>query len=1207
MAVFAAQRILLRPIVACSLRHSLETIVLCFLLASVCYFSLVHLGSPSAAKTTDIHFNLLATTLQLNKPSVSDDSANPFSPLPSPSHHTSVLYSSKIRVTVYNGSITDGVDATSIAGKFIDGKGDLDASISSSADSLLLKQVVISEPKPHQHPASASPPIPAGVLTQTVLATALHFQQAVANLVVHDSLGNVFTLSDLCQKVASDSQQDCVVHSPLSLWDNKESVLMADPNIMDTISRAAIKEHPDCAHPENADLVDAGFIGLRTVLTDKTNPRVVGASAIVLSYMLNVSTSAQARLANVWEQRLASLHVNNMYPHDYSLQFKSVLPDGTLALNFSETVSQMVQYVEVSNQSDLLVVTISFLLMHGTFIMLFTNMRRIGSKFTLGFAVLLNSTFALLAGLLLTKVSGISLNVFQLFEAIPFFVVSVGFEKPYVLSRAVVKAANTESDEPFRDKIWTGVSSVAGSLIADYLIEITILVLGGISGIRGVIGEFCFFAAYILIFDCVFLFTFYVSVLALKLDLKRVYMRDHPVDSIKEGILHPGSGEMVIGGSSSIHSDKLNKDSLISRAKLIMILGFLATHALNATGTFDDMTSFMPKVLDSPMPGAAPIIRMISSQPNSNSPVNIYISDPHVMHPLRYELDDIETIAGGTQNSLISPVSLLILWIFSMVVVVGFISYRWQRPLSLDSASVTEEDVIEQTLVEDSIASDSGIDAKALVTSATPFSETALTCLKADSRTDSKLEMAKATVLENPVSISTELQSQVQDSLTKILSGNAEQVSDQDILDLVDAGKIPAYALEKKLGDFTRAVRIRRSLISRTAKSDLSASLLPVDHYDYSKVLGVCCENVIGYLPLPVGVAGPLTIDSEVYQIPMATTEGCLVASTSRGCKAISLGGGATTVLTGDGMARGPVVSFPSAKRAGELKAWLDDEGFAIIKAAFESTSRFAKLQSLKVRLAGRLMFARFVTRTGDAMGMNMISKGVEKSLAEMQSRYPDMQVIAISGNYCTDKKPAALNWIEGRGKSVVAEAMIPGKIVTDVLKTTVAALVELNICKNLIGSAMAGSVGGFNAHAANILTAVFLATGQDPAQNVESSNCITLMESCNDGQDLYISCSMPCIEVGTVGGGTALAPQAACLDMLGVRGPHLERPGENAQRLARIICAAVMAGELSLCAALAAGHLVRSHMIHNRGGAHTTTVPTPSASEPIVGSCIKS
>jgi len=230
---------------------------------------------------------------------------------------------------------------------------------------------------------------------------------------------------------------------------------------------------------------------------------------------------------------------------------------------------------------------------------------------------------------------------------------------------------------------------------------------------------------------------------------------------------------------------------------------------------------------------------------------------------------------------------------------------------------------------------------------------------------------------------------------------------------------------------------------------------------------------------------------------------------------------------------------------------------------------------------------------------MNMISKGVERALEVIQARFPEMQVLALSGNYCTDKKPAAINWIEGRGKSVVAEAVVPGKVVKSVLKTTVEALCHLNIKKNLIGSAMAGSIGGFNAHAANILTAMFLATGQDPAQNVESSMCMTLMEPTNNGEDLLISVTMPSIEVGTVGGGTVLAPQQAVLDMLGIRGAHPASPGSNARRLARIIASAVMAGELSLMSALAAGHLIRAHLQHNRSQPATPAVTRPVSPSP--------
>lgn len=432
-------------------------------------------------------------------------------------------------------------------------------------------------------------------------------------------------------------------------------------------------------------------------------------------------------------------------------------------------------------------------------------------------------------------------------------------------------------------------------------------------------------------------------------------------------------------------------------------------------------------------------------------------------------------------------------------------------------------------------------------------------------------------------------------------------LTDEEIIILAQKGKIAPYALEKTLQDHSRAVRIRRALISRSSSTEsLEASLLPHLDYNYAEVMGACCENVVGFMPLPVGIAGPLTIDGQSMPIPMATTEGTLVASTSRGCKALNAGGGVTTVLTQDAMTRGPAIEFPNITSAAKAKRWIDStEGAQAIKAAFDSTSRFARLASLRSVMAGRTLYVRFATSTGDAMGMNMISKGVEKALALLiDEHFPEAVVLSLSGNYCIDKKPAAINWIEGRGKSVVAEAVIPGAIVKSVLKTTTAALVRLNIRKNLVGSAMAGSIGGFNAHAANILTAIFLATGQDPAQNVESSQCITLMEALpsskgpGEEDDLLITCSMPSIEVGTVGGGTVLSPQRSMLEMLGVAGAHQSTPGANAQRLARIIVASVMAGELSLMSALAAGHLIRAHMAHNRS-APPTAPATPGVSTP--------
>ncbi|GMH24529.1 hypothetical protein Nepgr_026372 [Nepenthes gracilis] len=405
---------------------------------------------------------------------------------------------------------------------------------------------------------------------------------------------------------------------------------------------------------------------------------------------------------------------------------------------------------------------------------------------------------------------------------------------------------------------------------------------------------------------------------------------------------------------------------------------------------------------------------------------------------------------------------------------------------------------------------------------------------------------------------------------------------DEEIVRSVMAGTIPSYALESKLGDCKRAAAIRRMALERTTGKSLEG--LPLEGFDYESILGQCCEMPVGYVKIPVGIAGPLQLDGREYAVPMATTEGCLVASTNRGCKAIYLSGGATSVLLKDGMTRAPVVRFGSAKRAADMKFFLEDPlNFDTIAIVFNRSSRFAKLQSVRCGIAGKNLYTRFSCGTGDAMGMNMVSKGVHNVLDFLCHEFPDMDVIGVSGNYCSDKKPAAINWVEGRGKSVVCEAVIKEEVVKKVLKTSVEALVELNVLKNLAGSAVAGALGGFNAHASNIVTAIYIATGQDPAQNVESSHCITMMEAINGGSDLHISVTMPSLEVGTIGGGTQLASQSACLNLLGVKGANEEVPGANARRLAAIVAGSVLAGELSLMSAIAAGQLVGSHMKYNR------------------------
>nr|QTC53107.1 3-hydroxy-3-methylglutaryl-CoA reductase [Salvia miltiorrhiza] len=415
---------------------------------------------------------------------------------------------------------------------------------------------------------------------------------------------------------------------------------------------------------------------------------------------------------------------------------------------------------------------------------------------------------------------------------------------------------------------------------------------------------------------------------------------------------------------------------------------------------------------------------------------------------------------------------------------------------------------------------------------------------------------------------------------------------DEELVKAVVEGKIPSYSLESKLGDCGRAAFVRREALQRTTGKSLEG--LPLEGFNYEAILGQCCEMPVGYVQIPVGIAGPLLLDGVEYSVPMATTEGCLVASTNRGCKAIMASGGASSAVHRDGMTRAPVVRFGSAKRAVELKLFLEDPlNFESLSLVFNSSSRFGRLQKIKCAIAGKNLYMRFTCSTGDAMGMNMVSKGVQNVLDFLVNQFPDMDVLGISGNYCSDKKPAAVNWIEGRGKSVVCEAIIKEEVVHKVLKTNVAALVELNMLKNLTGSAIAGALGGFNAHASNIVSAVYIATGQDPAQNIESSHCITMMEAVNGGKDLHVSVSMPSIEVGTVGGGTQLASQSACLNLLGVKGASKEVPGANSRLLATIVAASVLAGELSLMSAIAAGQLVKSHMKYNRSSKDVTKLST--------------
>ncbi len=332
-------------------------------------------------------------------------------------------------------------------------------------------------------------------------------------------------------------------------------------------------------------------------------------------------------------------------------------------------------------------------------------------------------------------------------------------------------------------------------------------------------------------------------------------------------------------------------------------------------------------------------------------------------------------------------------------------------------------------------------------------------------------------------------------------------------------------------------------------------------------------ENPIGAIQIPVGIAGPLKVNGDYangdFYVPLATSEGALVASVNRGCSVISQSGGVTAKILDDKMTRAPVLKAKSVTDAIEIKSWIK-EHFKELKKAAEVTTRHGKLIKIDpIFVVGKYIYPRFVYTTGDSMGMNMVTIATDSAL-NLLTHKTGVHVVALSGNVCVDKKPASLNLVEGRGKSITAELVVPKHIVENRLKTTSEAIVEVNTAKNLIGSAVSGSMG-FNAQYANMIGAMFLATGQDEAHIVEGSMGITTA-MVEDNGDLYFAVTLPDVPVATVGGGTSIETARESLEIMDCYG------NEKVFKFAEIIAGTVLAGELSLMGALAAGHLARAH-----------------------------
>ena len=362
------------------------------------------------------------------------------------------------------------------------------------------------------------------------------------------------------------------------------------------------------------------------------------------------------------------------------------------------------------------------------------------------------------------------------------------------------------------------------------------------------------------------------------------------------------------------------------------------------------------------------------------------------------------------------------------------------------------------------------------------------------------------------------------------------------------------------LKDF-KTTRERREFLEEKLKIKLKT--VSKTHVDEEKFIR--CENLIGTTTLPLGVAGPLSIDEQNYYVPLATTEGALVASVSRGCKAINLSGGVRVLVENVGTTRGPVFETSGLEESIRFKKWLENN-FNLLKVEAEKTSSHLKLLRLETSIVGTYVYVRFYFDTQEAMGMNMVTIASDV-IAKYIEQKTKIKCLSVSGNFCVDKKPAWSNFLNGRGKKVWAEAILKKEVVGEVLKTTPEEFFEVWLAKCMIGSTISGSLG-FNAHFANIVAAFFAATGQDLAHVVEGSMGITTSKILKNN-DLYVSVYLPAVMIGTVGGGTKLKTKQEALSIIGAK---------NSIELAKVLSGAVLAGEISLLASLSEGTLSKAH-----------------------------
>jgi hydroxymethylglutaryl-CoA reductase (NADPH) len=379
-----------------------------------------------------------------------------------------------------------------------------------------------------------------------------------------------------------------------------------------------------------------------------------------------------------------------------------------------------------------------------------------------------------------------------------------------------------------------------------------------------------------------------------------------------------------------------------------------------------------------------------------------------------------------------------------------------------------------------------------------------------------------------------------------------------------------------KENDYTPdAARARQEFV----REHTGATLEHVSNYSFDpETTRGNVEHFTGVAQVPLGIAGPLLVNGEHAQgefyVPMATAEGTLVASYNRGMKLVRLAGGVTTTVMDDAMQRAPAFLFESARGAREFGTWLLQSFDAIAEAA-QATTKSGRLRDIEQYSASRILYTRFNYTTGDAAGQNLTGKATAAACAWIVANSPvPIERFFLESNFATDKKSSQVNMLRTRGKRVVGEATIPDALFREVMNSSTDLMYRARQVSNL-GGFMSG-VNNNGAHSANGITAMFIATGQDVANVAESSAAFVYAELRDNG-DYYYSVTIPSLIVASYGGGTGLATQRECLEMLDCYGTGKVR------KLAEIVAATVLCGELSLGSAIVAEEWVKAHDLFGR------------------------